>query len=85
MWPENIGASVQSDFVASLGANEFAKVKNAAHLEFDNEAKLNKTALFIGQLLTLAKEKGAKSPSLPIKSGYRRCARRPISHVRLMP
>ena len=64
MWPENIGSSVQPDLVASLGEAEFGAIKNAACLEFDNEGKLNKTALYIGQLLTLAKEKGAVCPSL---------------------
>jgi len=64
MWPENIGSSVQSDLVASLGEAEFRAIKNAACSEFDNEGKLNKTTLYIGQLLTLAKEKGAACPSL---------------------
>jgi putative ATP-dependent endonuclease of OLD family len=69
MWPENIGSSVQSDLVASLGEAEFGAIKNAACSEFDNEGKLNKTTLYIGQLLTLAKEKGAVCPSLDRLAG----------------
>jgi putative ATP-dependent endonuclease of the OLD family len=64
MWPENIGSSVQSDLVASMGQTAFDEIRNAAHLEFDNEAKLNKTSLYIGKLLTLAKEKNAACATL---------------------
>jgi hypothetical protein len=64
MWPENIGSSVRSDLVASIGQAAFDEIRNAAHLEFDNEAKLNKTSLYIGKLLTLAKEKNAACATL---------------------
>jgi putative ATP-dependent endonuclease of the OLD family len=64
MWPDKIGASVQSDLVASMGAAEFEAVQNAAHLAFQNEGKISKASLYIGELLTLACERGATCPSL---------------------
>ena len=64
MWPDNIGSCVEADLLTSLGAATLEIIKNQVRLGFENEARLDKTFLFIGHLLAAAKENGGECPSL---------------------
>jgi putative ATP-dependent endonuclease of OLD family len=63
-WPENIGTAVEAELMESLGSDLLELIKNEVRSEFDFTADLNKATLYIGSLLTIARQKGAKCPLL---------------------
>jgi putative ATP-dependent endonuclease of OLD family len=63
-WPENIGETVSAELRATLGEVDFDLIRSEVSAEFDHAGRLDKTALYIGTLLTIAQQRGAQSPSL---------------------
>jgi hypothetical protein len=64
MWRTNLGQTVDSEIGASLGEEQFEKLKNKAHALYGNAKNIHKNPLLIGAKLALALDDGAKSESL---------------------
>jgi hypothetical protein len=63
-WPENFGKTVEAEIRASIGDKIFDLIKMEVCKEFDSVGDLNKAALYIGSLLTIARQNEAHCPSL---------------------
>jgi predicted ATPase len=63
-WPENIGKTVEAELRTSLGDKEFDLIKGEVCKEYDFVKDINKATLYIGSLLTISLQEGAKCQSL---------------------
>ncbi len=66
-WPSDLGQFVETEFVLSLGVQgnlKFDAVKGKANAECGFAGDLGKNAIYIGALLSLARDAGAGSESL---------------------
>lgn len=64
IWPTDLSQMVEADLMASLEADKFEEIKNAAHNQYGNDGGLKKNTLLICSKLALAWEAGGKSPTL---------------------
>jgi putative ATP-dependent endonuclease of OLD family len=64
VWPHDLATSVAEEIKSSLGDKKLEEIKNKAHANLGQAPDMAKTDLFIGEFLFLAKEAGAKIPSL---------------------
>ena len=63
-WADDLGAVVDAELTASLGAQRFGEVMNGARLDCGNAASLDKNTYLIQYKMTRALDAGATCPSL---------------------
>ncbi len=67
LWPSNLADTVNGEFIEALGvqgAEQFEQMRNQALVECGNAGRLEKNAVYIGNLLELLKQAGVTSRSL---------------------
>ncbi|HWA94409.1 MAG TPA: AAA family ATPase [Terracidiphilus sp.] len=67
IWPSDLGDNVEREFIVSLGIQgnlKFEALKGQANAECGFAGDLGKNVVYIGKLLGLLQEAGAKSPTL---------------------